>query len=570
MKNLNTVLYGPPGTGKTFATRNRSVDIVNMVERRSDVSDMQLAYSIIIQWLRANHRGIPRTNSIYRNSNAIMWFFAEFIDRNTNRLTRNDVIDLKRYNSSSSWSQISRFVRWFKLTTEQSTDTELELNSDGIELKNNLAKLFSVEELTNWSGNPLPPVVLSVYRGKLEKQKKESTTQLILEYLVVLQMALEGNLFSYTPEDTEIDEQDRHLVLDYFGLPPEHDKGLKWIYWNTKALEGLGLVEETGTDGRRVTWVLTEQGRLVVEHLVSNWTRDYPELFNEQLSYEVACELGYISFITFHQSYAYEEFVEGIRPSVDGETSISYSVQDGIFKRICRNAQSQRSANFVLIIDEINRANVSKVFGELITLLEQDKRSGEKNSLSVMLPYSKENFSVPSNVYLIGTMNSSDKSIVNIDIALRRRFFFEEIQPDISKVDQIIDQNDVRINVRKVMETLNKRIEYLLGHDYTIGHAYFMQIEDWDDLVNVFVKQILPLVEELFVGDLGKIALLFGDNSEAGKEDSEKLIREVDARGLFGQAYEYEDASPNYEVRTDVKANPELLSPAFFTKGFSI
>ncbi|RME57178.1 AAA family ATPase, partial [Candidatus Parcubacteria bacterium] len=143
--------------------------------------------------------------------------------------------------------------------------------------------------------------------------------------------------------------------------------------------------------------------------------------------YDELYELGRIRFVTFHQSFSYEDFVEGIRPDLESnEGALRYKLEDGVFKTLCKEAKEKPNDNFVLIIDEINRANISKVFGELITLIEDDKRLGAKEGIKVRLPYSREDFGVPSNLYIIGTMNTADRSIAMLDTALRRRFVFRE------------------------------------------------------------------------------------------------------------------------------------------------
>lgn len=166
--------------------------------------------------------------------------------------------------------------------------------------------------------------------------------------------------------------------------------------------------------------------------------------------------------------------------------------------------------NFVLIIDEINRGNISAIFGELITLIEDDKRKGNAEALEVVLPYSQEKFSVPNNLYIIGTMNTADRSVEALDTALRRRFHFEEMMPEYEKISKILFNG---FNLGEVLKTINTRIEALLDRDHSIGHAYFFKIKsnDTTELLSVFKNKIIPLLQEYFYHDYEKIALILGE-----------------------------------------------------------
>lgn len=175
---------------------------------------------------------------------------------------------------------------------------------------------------------------------------------------------------------------------------------------------------------------------------------------------------------------------------------------------------------YVLIIDEINRGNVSAIFGELITLLEEDKRKGNKEQTEVILPYSNEKFSVPNNVYVIGTMNTADRSVEALDTALRRRFSFVEMQPN---PNILLDSEYLDVDLKRLLETINQRIEVLVDKDHQIGHSYFIGIQNIEDLKQTFKDKIIPLLEEYFYGDFGKIGLVLGGSFICQEENKAKF-----------------------------------------------
>lgn len=273
-----------------------------------------------------------------------------------------------------------------------------------------------------------------------------------------------------------------------------------------------------------------------------------------------------ISFSTFHQSYGYEDFIEGIKPilnngdSSDSDSDIQYTIVPGTFKSFCDNAALGVKTgaglynNYVYIIDEINRGNISKIFGELITLVEPSKRMGAKEEIDVVLPYSKTKFAVPINVYILGTMNTADRSIALMDTAIRRRFSFKEIMPNPDVLSgMVVKEDGESVNIAKLLEIINQRIEYLYDREHMIGHAYFMPLKNnctIEKLGEIFENNIIPLLKEYFYEDYGKIQLILGDD---GKESDEYkfILKRTRVNSLFnGNNIDVDLPEYTYEINS--------------------
>ncbi len=241
--------------------------------------------------------------------------------------------------------------------------------------------------------------------------------------------------------------------------------------------------------------------------------------------------IGRLTRLTFHPSYSYEDFIEGFRPVPTGSGGLSLQMTDGVLKRVCAEAQARPNERFLVLIDEINRANVAKVLGEVITLLEKDKRG-----LVVMLPQSRDPFMVPRNVFLLGTMNTADRSIKLFDVALRRRFAFVELMPDTSNASPLYGEKvGGRLALDEFLDALNARVAAREGREKQIGHSYLLKdgvaVTDPGEFARIFRQEILPLLQEYCYEDYGTLAEYLGDtlvDSEA-KALNEEVLSDPDA-----------------------------------------
>ncbi len=250
-----------------------------------------------------------------------------------------------------------------------------------------------------------------------------------------------------------------------------------------------------------------------------------------------------ISQMTIYEFYKHSIKIEAFKELFSSNSTVETSIKP-----------------HVLIIDEINRGNVSAIFGELITLIEDSKREDQPEALEVILPYSKEKFSVPPNLYIIGTMNTADRSVEALDTALRRRFVFEELLPNPSLLNQIL----FGYEASALLEKINKRIEKLMDRDHCIGHAYFLD-KDEESFIESFYKNIIPLLQEYFFGDYGKIGLVLGSGFIKRAESEDDIFASFDydykedlANKLIYQIVDYrqyEDKGEHFKTAIDLMMN---------------
>ena len=311
------------------------------------------------------------------------------------------------------------------------------------------------------------------------------------------------------------------LIKDYFEIVKGRKKHLGQTLWSQLGSHStpdskvvkyenraqLALFDKT-TESE---WYLIPEG---IEYIENSFEDILSILSGDKKPEDETTIKQYYKFVTFHQSYGYEDFIEGLKPKNDNDTKeILYEIEPGVFKGICSEAKNYPNNKFIMVIDEINRGNIAKIFGELITLIEDDKR----NRLTVTLPYSKEDFTVPTNLYIIGTMNTADRSIALLDLALRRRFTFLEMMPDYSIINYEIEG----LNIGDLLKELNYMVAALIDRDHQIGHSYFCGIvkkikneelkSAKTELQFVWYRKIIPLLQEYFYNDWEQLKLVLGD-----------------------------------------------------------
>lgn len=371
---------------------------------------------------------------------------------------------------------------------------------------------------------------------------------------------------------TEIYE---HSYVKTKALHNSRSKNIRQTIWHY--LQAHTISESTTVKfTRRTAPSIVDKSEDSEWFLVDGWKEEAPNIVEalDALRSKPASEavVNRYVFVTFHQAYSYEDFVEGIRPVQDEDSGeMIYRVEPGVFREVCSRAKADPFNRYAIFIDEINRGNIAKILGELITLVEVDKRAQYDiqgkliGGMEVTLPYSNDHFGVPSNLDIYATMNTADRSIALLDTALRRRFKFKELMPNSSVIQgqkgdgYIPDGQGGLISLRELLDAINKRMKFLLHRDQCIGHAYFTGVKTFEELRDVFLNQIIPLLQEYFYEDWHRIQLVLRDvgpnNESLGSQIiCHEIVSEEDVLGFdhddYEDGYEYwvakqEDITPD-------------------------
>ena len=387
-----------------------------------------------------------------------------------------------------------------------------------------------------------------------------------------------GNTTFWQVPKEQLLDFERTLLKPYFGMGLEEIVGTEPD--ETKHEKNRDLAEESGSGplnrilygppGTGKTYRAVAEAVAIIDGQPVSTLMSTPEAYAAaKQKFDQYRRGGQIEFVTFHPSYTYQDFVVGIRTGMEGGRVV-YGVEPGPLKRIAEAAEANWRAarlqpeglrNFVLVIDEINRGNIAKIFGELITLIEDDKRLGTVNELTCSLPYvdpkKEAAFGLPPNLYLLGTMNTADRSIALLDTALRRRFVFDELMPDVNTLPEATVDG---VDLRTLLATLNRRIAYLFDRDHTLGHGYFINIKTFADLEHCLLHKVIPLLQEYFFEDWSKIRLVLGDEQ---KKLQDPIVRknEVNVLELFGSDAEVSDGRVSFEV--EKRLTPEMVKAIY-------
>lgn len=451
----NTILYGPPGTGKTYSTIDRVVEICH--------SDYQ----------KDNHE-----------HNKLLY----------DQLVKEGRVVFNTFHQSMAYED---FIEGIKPVKPGDDDTYLK---------------YDIE-----------PGVFKQISNTAKSPSKIQTSDVDWDNVNYYKMSIGGknrpDIHNWCIENNVVGlswggEDDLSSLKTHFG---------KWENYRDSFKDQFSKTAEENRYNIQASYIFSKMkiGDIVViskgNHIIDAIGKIVSDYYFDDATPTDMYHFRKVEWIVKDMEASPEKFID---KQISQQSIYEFSNQDvkkDEFKGLTSKTKAEDKP-YVIVIDEINRGNVSAIFGELITLIEDDKRLGAKNELTVTLPYSKEKFGVPSNLYIIGTMNTADRSVEALDTALRRRFTFEEMMPQ----PALLTNEIIGISMNNLLTTINERIEALIDRDHTIGHAYFLTINDLEDLRLTFKDKIIPLLQEYFYGDYGKIGLVLGEGfvEVALKEDS--------------------------------------------------
>lgn len=619
---LQRIYYGPPGTGKTFLLKEEAVKILSDInkidtqESKDNETDGSKSITGILMKLNKfyNDNMYLLTESdykpgkkCYRNLYPINRIIKNFIKENKNILESEFIKRENGWNGPSTYVQHERIITNFGLSETSWQDgsrLNLELNDKGIEIKNKYEE--SYENIEDIPEDSLPDFVIEAFIDELINTDEKNMSLWKNTIITTLRLGLEqGYIFQYKSKSKPNDAE-KQALKKCFNYESEDMTFLPWVI---AYLRNLNLVSEGESDSRIKKYYLNSRAMVLLSKIkcVNNQVLATEEIANEEVIqekmyimkeankiYRKTIDSRYnnfkeneerIEFITMHESFEYENFIEGITANCKDE-NLSYYYKTGVLKLFCLKALKNVILNnndnisltyneleeklgdwvstikcykefrkvidwnladdYIFIIDELNRGDIVKVFGEMLTLIENEKRLGGRDEITVKLPYTQDEFGIPKNIQFLCTMNTADRSIGNMDLALRRRFQFVPTMPKLNLIKDLynpipIDMDETEnflYKSAKAIEYINSRIKDIpfVGQDKTIGHAYLIlgeTIKD-EDILSAWKYDIFPYLEELFFEQISQLIEAIGEHKIIDeingfyKEDNQLVIDFID------------------------------------------
>ncbi len=575
---LNQILYGPPGTGKTYNTIIEAMKIltfeglfrdwyIKVYCQNNKVDSKEKTLNDYIKYLTKINEEFLKNDNIFRYHDLSKFVKTKSYIINSKYITEDPTKNNKNSYYQHGLKRYEEFLEW--LTYDKIKEKYAEYKSLGQIEFVTFHQSYSYEEFVEGIKPDLNSDDLKYILNKgsfrticdsaKDLQKAKQTYKFNYNNLSLYKILMPYNdLFEYCIENDcvaigwgeDVNIENCNSEKDLSSAIPENYEHRK------QCISQLNMfklwIDKDLKEGKDVIAIIP--GSMNTIKGIAKITGDY--------SYNTEIENGQQQRkaewlkknINIPSDYIYSS--KFVSPTITG--MFKDKINEDNLMKLLNNESEQKSKNAVLIIDEINRGNISKIFGELITLIEDDKRE----NLSVKLPYSQESFTVPKNLYIIGTMNTSDRSIASIDIALRRRFKFKEIMPIVDLVA------DFGCNFKDCFELLNKRISVLLDRDHQIGHSYFIndkhQNDGINELKNIWFDSILPLLNEYFYGDWEKLQALLGQATN----DNTSFVKKIE-KISFANSYSC-DESENYDFTPETECNFVLAMQNAFGNKFEV